>query len=137
MNTYSVLYVIQVDGETPLDAALKVEQYMRRPTFRPHLVVGREHLAGDMPQILELYDTESIDLQDHGWQENRPKRVAEMDYVLHVTVIDPDTQNPVDVTIYKCRNSGAMIGLDSSYMEQDVDLVRDPYNDDTELIEAE
>ena len=65
------------------------------------------------------------------------KQTAEMDYVKHVTVIDPDTQNTVDVSIYKCRNSGAMIGLDSSYMEQDVDLVRDPYNDDTELIEAE
>lgn len=137
MPLHSVFHIIQIEGESRLDAALTAEQYLTRPHFRPHLIVGGEYLAGAITRTLELNDTESIDLQDHGWQENRPKRVAEMDYVLHVTVIDPDTQNPVDVTIYKCRNSGAMIGLDSSYMEQDVDLVRDPYNDDTELIEAE
>jgi hypothetical protein len=62
-----------------------------------------------------------------------------------VTVIDPDTDAPVDVTIYKDPLSGAMIGVDASWVatEQSVTLgERDgafysPFNKDYVLIPEE
>jgi len=48
--------------------------------------------------------------------------------VTGVTVIDPDSKLPVAVEIRKCVESGAMVGIDASFLEQDVDEVRNPYN---------
>jgi hypothetical protein len=48
--------------------------------------------------------------------------------VMRVTVIDPDSKLPVEVEIRKCVESGAMVGIDGSYLEQEVDEVRNPYN---------
>jgi hypothetical protein len=42
-----------------------------------------------------------------------------------VTVTDPDTQLEVDVAIYK-EESGAMVGVDASYVEQDIGPVMSP-----------
>ena len=39
-------------------------------------------------------------------------------FVQEVTVIDPDTQSPVQVSIYKDPTSGGMFGIDSSFVEQ-------------------
>lgn len=61
------------------------------------------------------------------------------DFVLSVSVIDPDTKAPVDVAIYKDRESAAMFGVDSSYILSlsDEDPVSSPYNGkDIELIET-
>lgn len=38
-------------------------------------------------------------------------------FVKEITVIDPDTNSPVDISIYKHENGG-MFGIDSSYIEQ-------------------
>jgi hypothetical protein len=48
--------------------------------------------------------------------------------VTRVTAIDPDTKLPVEVEIRKCVESGAMVGIDGSYLEHEVDEVRNPYN---------
>jgi hypothetical protein len=45
--------------------------------------------------------------------------------VTTVTVTDPDTQLDVDVAIYK-EESGAMVGVDASYVEQDIGPVLSP-----------
>lgn len=37
-------------------------------------------------------------------------------FVSEVTVTDPDTQAPVEVAIYKLESTGAMFGVDSSYI---------------------
>jgi hypothetical protein len=49
-------------------------------------------------------------------------------YVCTVTVFDPDTNLPVEVEIRKCVKSGALVGLDGSFLEQEPDVVRNPYN---------
>ena len=39
-------------------------------------------------------------------------------YVKEVTVIDPDTQLPVDIAIYKDSGTDAMFGVDSAYISR-------------------
>ena len=48
--------------------------------------------------------------------------------VTRVTVTDPDSKLPVEVEIRKCVESGAMVGIDGSFLGQEVDEVRNPYN---------
>jgi hypothetical protein len=45
-----------------------------------------------------------------------------------VTVCDPDTGLPVQVEIRKDMESGAMVGIDCSFLESDVGPVYSPYN---------
>jgi hypothetical protein len=52
-------------------------------------------------------------------------------FVTVVTVIDPDSKMPVDLEIRKLVESGAMIGIDASFLESDVDNVNNPYNPGT------
>lgn len=55
-------------------------------------------------------------------------------FVKEITVIDPDSNLPVEISIYKHENGG-MFGIDSSYIEQvlmddsDLDnlLILDPF----------
>jgi hypothetical protein len=49
-------------------------------------------------------------------------------FVQVVTVIDPDTFGPVEVEIRKME-TGPMVGIDGSYLEQDVGEVLSPYDD--------
>jgi hypothetical protein len=48
-------------------------------------------------------------------------------YVTTVTVIDPDSNAPVEIEIRKAE-SGWMVGIDGSYLEQDVGPVYSPYD---------
>lgn len=55
-------------------------------------------------------------------------------FVKEITVIDPDTQGDVELSVFKHENGG-MFAIDSSYIEQvlDVDedtkkLINDPLN---------
>lgn len=48
-------------------------------------------------------------------------------WVKSVTVIDPDSKLPVELEIRKLE-SGAMMGIDASYLEQDVGTVYSPYD---------
>ena len=41
-------------------------------------------------------------------------------FVTEIQVIDPDTNSPIDIAIYKHENGG-MFGIDSSYIEQGLD----------------
>lgn len=56
-------------------------------------------------------------------------------HVTTVTVIDPDTNLPVDVEIRKMAN-GLMVGLDGNYLEtiSDDEHPNSPYNDGVKLI---
>ncbi|MAA94909.1 MAG: hypothetical protein CML22_06980 [Rheinheimera sp.] len=53
-------------------------------------------------------------------------------FVTEVQVVDPDTQAPVDVAIYKLESNGAMFGVDSSYIVtlSDDDPVNCPFTGD-------
>ena len=55
-------------------------------------------------------------------------------FVCKIKVIDPDTLLEVELEIRKCESSCAMIGIDSSYLEQDVGPVRNPYNPGTLMV---
>lgn len=54
--------------------------------------------------------------------------------VATVTVIDPDTKAPVEVEIRKDKVTGAMVGLDGSWLEQHDDNPCDPYNPGATLL---
>jgi hypothetical protein len=54
-------------------------------------------------------------------------------FVGEVTVTDPDTKQPVQVTMYKHEQSGGMFGIDSSFIEQNFEddetpMITDPFN---------
>ena len=52
-------------------------------------------------------------------------------YVAKITVIDPDTKLPVEMEIRKIVDSGAMIGIDMSFLEKwHGEYIRNPYSDD-------
>jgi hypothetical protein len=53
-------------------------------------------------------------------------------HVKTVTVIDPDTGGEVEVEIRKME-SGPMVGIDGSYLEQDVGEVLSPYDNNEVL----
>lgn len=64
--------------------------------------------------------------------------ISKADFVSETTVIDPDTKAPVEVAIYKDRESGGMFGVDSSYIItlSEGDPVSNPFNgNDIELVE--
>ena len=52
-------------------------------------------------------------------------------YVSDITVIDPDTDGEVYVTIFK-HEGGGMFGIDASFIEQvldeDNEIIPDPFN---------
>lgn len=52
-------------------------------------------------------------------------------FVTTVTVMDPDSGLPVELEIRKLTITGAMVGIDASYLEQEVGEVRNPYNPGT------
>jgi hypothetical protein len=49
-------------------------------------------------------------------------------YIASVPVLDPDSKLWVHVEIRKCQDSGAMVGIDESFLEDTDKLVRNPYN---------
>lgn len=49
-------------------------------------------------------------------------------HIRTVEVVDPDTNNYVEVSIYKDDVSGAMIGVDSSWPRA---TINNPYNEGT------
>jgi len=48
-------------------------------------------------------------------------------FVKSITVTDPDTGGEVEIEIRKL-DTGAMVGIDGSYLEQDVGAVYSPYD---------
>ena len=49
-------------------------------------------------------------------------------FVSHITVTDPDSNLPVELEIRKME-TGIMIGIDGSYLEQDIGQVFSPYDE--------
>jgi len=55
-------------------------------------------------------------------------------FVNEITVIDPDSKLPVEMSVFKHENGG-MFAMDSSYLEQNFDddgdpVIADPFNND-------
>ena len=55
-------------------------------------------------------------------------------YVSTVQVTDPHTGIEIDVDIYKDEGSGAMLGLDATFMDGDGGPVFSPYNQGQKVI---
>lgn len=53
-------------------------------------------------------------------------------FIKNITVTDPDSKSEVEVSIYKME-TGALVGIDSSYVAQEVDVVQSPYDEDLRL----
>lgn len=57
-------------------------------------------------------------------------------YVCEVSVVDPDTNGAVELSIYKDRRSSGLFGVDCSFLEtlSDDDPVREPFNGNNVLL---
>lgn len=53
--------------------------------------------------------------------------------VTEITVIDPDTNLPVGVTILKL-STGAMVGIDSSFLSNTDESVYSPYDKNRKIL---
>jgi hypothetical protein len=60
-----------------------------------------------------------------------PKKIKSK-FVRVVTVTDPDTNLPVEVEIRKLA-SGGMVGIDASFLDQDVGPVYSPFDNGIEI----
>jgi hypothetical protein len=58
-----------------------------------------------------------------------------MKFVAEVTVQDPDSHLPVEITIYKME-TGPMVGVDTSYLLQDVGPLWSPYDESVNIEES-
>jgi hypothetical protein len=93
-------------------------------------------------RILYATETDKCYLCSKGLLFPVPKKVIGSDektnktkakFVTEIEVIDPDTKNPIKVAIYK-EEHGGMIGIDSSYLENEVGEVISPFgNGELEL----
>jgi len=55
-----------------------------------------------------------------------------------ITVTDPDTNEPIEVTLFKHEQSNGIFAIDTSYIEQvfgdDEDvIINDPFNEDIKI----
>jgi len=60
-------------------------------------------------------------------------------FILEITVIDPDTNLPVELSVFKHENGG-IFAIDSSYYEQVVNeegIIQDPLNEKEHVILTE
>jgi len=98
--------------------------------------------VGDILTVLEVDDIEAVLVDDAGQKymlERDPTggrvEVAEAiktKYVQTVTVVDPDSGGDVSVEVRKLE-TGPMVGVDGSYLEQEVGPVFSPYDRGVEL----
>jgi hypothetical protein len=51
MKTFKVLYEIEIDAETPIDAALQIEQLITTPLYRPCFTVSAK---GTKKEVIDL-----------------------------------------------------------------------------------
>jgi hypothetical protein len=99
------------------------------------VLTDAESLATAMDRLMETALSTPDILADYGHPAvkefyavgKQPTR-----YVTSVEVVDPDTQAPVTLEIRKTEG-GYLVGIDGSYLEQDVGPVYDPCNFGVEL----
>lgn len=73
-----------------------------------------------------LSNSEGEEMQISILKPNDMERIKAK-WVQNLEVIDPDTNAPVGISVYK-EESGGMFAVDSSYLENDVDIVMSPHN---------
>ena len=94
--------------------------------------------VGDNLTVLEMNDTEAVLVDDAGCRyaidllAEASTGTIKTKYVQTITVIDPDSGGEVSVEVRKLE-TGPMVGIDGSYLEQDVGPVFSPYDRDVEL----
>lgn len=58
-------------------------------------------------------------------------------FITEITVTDPDSGGEVEIEIHKDMQSGALLGIDSSFIEQMADIIPSPYNEGERLFLSE
>ena len=94
--------------------------------------------VGDNLTVLEIDDTEAVLVDDAGCKFRldlpaaKSVEAIKTKYVQTITVIDPDSGGDVSVEVRKLE-TGPLVGIDGSYLEQDVGPVYSPYDRGIEL----
>jgi len=94
--------------------------------------------VGDNLTVLEIDDTEAVLVDDAGCKFRldllaaKSVEAIKTKYVQTITVIDPDGGGDVSVEVRKLE-TGPLVGIDGSYLEQDVGPVYSPYDRGMEL----
>ena len=85
-------------------------------------------LLSDLDTAKDLVDLASA-IHDR-ISTNESLATKKANYVTEVSVIDPDTKAPVEVSLYKDQVSGGIFGVDSSYLVtlSNEDPVIEPFN---------
>jgi hypothetical protein len=94
--------------------------------------------VGDNLTVLEVSDNEVVLVDDSGHRYMldllavASAGTIKTEYVQTITVIDPDSGGDVSVEVRKLE-TGPMVGIDESYLEQEVGPVFSPYDGGVEL----
>jgi len=94
--------------------------------------------VGDNLTVLEVDDTETVLVDDSGHRYTldllavASAGTIKTKYIQTVTVVDPDSGGEVAIEVRKLE-TGPMVGIDESYLEQDVGPVYSPYDRGVEL----
>ena len=94
--------------------------------------------VGDNLTVLEIDDTEAVLVDDAGCKYRldllavASAETIKTKYVQTVAVVDPDSGGEVSVEVRKLE-TGPMVGIDGSYLEQDVGPAYSPYDRGVEL----
>lgn len=97
--------------------------------FGTNLIGATEKDLGDIDKLMELTEA---------FIKTLPQTKLTAKYITEIEVIDPDTQDKIQVAIYK-ESLGGIFGIDSSFIEQtDPETVPSVFgNGECELIEEE
>ena len=92
-----------------------------------HNILHRINISGKLNQISTVEAT----------RRNLPRKMNLMDkiktkFISEITVIDPDSKLPVEVSIFKLENGG-IVGIDSSFLSNTDEPVYSPYNRNVEV----
>lgn len=84
-----------------------------------HITVVGE---GDSPEEAwnDAKESAARKVADNAWELDTPPIVEPTKYVGEVTVVDPDTNMPVELEVRKLA-SGGMVGIDGSWLAADND----------------
>lgn len=68
-----------------------------------------------------------VKIENIPWKNENPNITST--FIMELPLIDPDTKLPVSLSIYKLSN-GAVVGIDSSFLENTDEPVYSPYDEE-------
>lgn len=92
-----------------------------------------------LQQYLHVHpDSEIHDILEARIKELKTEITNSAEFVKEIVVTDPDSKAPVEISVFKHGESGAMFAIDSSYLDQCFDddqdpVIPDPFNAGTQV----